>query len=151
MFIQLELEAKGLLEAIAFARSHHYLLLSNLDVEICVPELRHFLYKSEQSSQFILPACAAPYNDRSAQMELYSRYQHMHSKLSGARRRHLIYYEVSSNETLLTMVKPGEYELYCIFSSLCDQKFVLTAANRLLRYIGKESGNLFILNAPNWL
>ena len=61
-----------------------------------------------------------------------------------------VFYEVSSRDTLLGWVKPGEFEMFCVFIALCDKSHAITAANRLLRYVARESPNLFIMNAPTW-
>ncbi len=45
------LRTSGDLAAIAAAADTHYLSLADMESDICVPELRHFVYKSETTSQ----------------------------------------------------------------------------------------------------
>eukprot|EP00455_Lapot_gusevi_P035921 TRINITY_DN3983_c0_g1_i2.p1 TRINITY_DN3983_c0_g1~~TRINITY_DN3983_c0_g1_i2.p1 ORF type:complete len:239 (-),score=31.20 TRINITY_DN3983_c0_g1_i2:49-765(-) len=147
-YIHWELATGGELAAIRSAYDDHFVNLKDLD--ICVPELRHFLYKSEVSSQFILSSCPAPYSNYHAQKALFRRYQHAHAKINQARRRHTIYYEVGSEDSLLAWVRPGEFEMYAAFTPLTHKQQAITAANRVLRWIKREENHLFILNAPTW-
>jgi len=123
---------------------------SQLDIDELdsgVPEFRHFLYKSEPTNQIVMPSPAPPFATKKAQKELFRRYQHVHSRIHDTPgvKVHTLYYEVSSTATMLAMLRPGEYELYAVFTPLVSKESALNAATRALKWIKREENTLFIL------
>jgi len=138
------MKKKQCLGDIKTAMSNQRLLIDEL--EIGVPECRHFLYKSETTSQFIAPVPAVPFASRQAQKQLFRRYQQIHSRIHDSKwvKRHTIYYEVSENATMLAWVRPGEFEMYATFTPLVSKEAAITACNRALRWIKREEDSLFL-------
>ena len=149
-FVHETLVSTGDLAEIAAASESHFISLADLESDVCVPELRHFVYKSEVNSQLVIPACPPPYNTYARQKALHRRYQAVNAKLCAQRRRHVIYFEAGATDCVLAWVRSGEFEMYCVFSALCHKQHAVTAANRVLRFIQREQANLFIVNAPSW-
>lgn len=56
-----------------------------------------------------------------------------------------IYYQVTDTATVLAWVKPGEFDMYCVFTPLVSKEAAVTACNRALRWIKKEEQTLFVM------
>jgi len=139
------LEKKNCLDSIQEAVRMSQLDIDELDTG--VPEFRHFLYKSEPTSQIVVPAFAPPFTDKKTQKELFRRYQHVHSRIHDTPgvKLHTMYYEVSHNATMLSVIRPGEYEMHATFTPLVSKDDAVSATMRALRWIKREENSLFIL------
>lgn len=135
-----DLNKKGCLEEIKEA-----LEFPDLDVDLVdtgVPELRHFVYKSEVLSQLMQSAYGQPFTTKRAQKQLFRRYQHIYSRLQQG---NTLYYEVSEVATLAGWQRPGEFYLFASFTPLVSKENVLVALNRILRWVKREEPTLFIM------
>jgi hypothetical protein len=132
-FVYEALLSSGDLNEISAAAESHFISLADLESDVCVPELRHFVYKSEVNSQLVIPACPPPYNTYARQKALHRRYQSVNAKLVANKRRHVIYFETSANDCVLAWVRSGEFEMYCVFSAFVHKQvcFLCFAAQPL--------------------
>lgn len=55
-----------------------------------------------------------------------------------------LYYSVGVDCCVLVICRPGEYMLYCAFTSLVDKIGAMQAATKTLKWIKKEEQNLFV-------
>lgn len=134
-----DLMKQNCLDEIAHALEFPELEIDQVDTG--VPELRHFVYKSEPLSQLVQTAYAHPFAAKRSQKHLFRRYQHIHTRLQG----NSMYYEVSEQATLAGWHRPGEFCLFATFTPLVTKEHVLNALNRVQRWIKKEEPTLFII------
>ncbi|XP_010733272.1 vacuolar fusion protein MON1 homolog A [Larimichthys crocea] len=113
--------------------------------QVCIPELRHFLYKSKSSGLYTSPEFPAVYQSDEEQERLMGLYQDLHSHLHHPTRPLRSFYRCSETENLLAWVTSG-FELYLCFSPLGTKALAVSAVNKLLKWIRKEEDRLFILS-----
>lgn len=114
-------------------------------VQVGIPELRHFLYKSKSSGLYTSPEFPMVYQSDGEQERLLSLYQELHSCLHHPTRPLRYYYRCRETENLLAQVTSG-FELYLCFSPLATKASAFAAVNKLLKWIRKEEDRLFILS-----
>lgn len=114
-------------------------------VQVGIPELRHFLYKSKSSGLYTSPEFPIVYQSDGEQERLLSLYQELHSCLHHPTRPLRYYYRCRETENLLAQVTSG-FELYLCFSPLATKASAFAAVNKLLKWIRKEEDRLFILS-----
>ncbi|CAB4063474.1 MON1 [Lepeophtheirus salmonis] len=88
---------------------------------IGVPEIRHFLYKSKVSGQFTSTTYSPPYNLEEDKRRL----------------------------NIMCWATPT-FDIYATFDPLTSRIVSINAVNKLLRWIKKEEGSLFINSAPTF-
>ncbi|KAF4520638.1 hypothetical protein B566_EDAN007504 [Ephemera danica] len=117
--------------------------------QVGVPELRHFLYKSKSTAQFVSPAVEPPYHGPAAAERLLAQYQALHHRVHNpARPLKLLFYQLDT-DAMLGWVATN-FELYVTFEPLITKISAINAVNKLLKWIKKEEDRLFILNAPTF-
>lgn len=114
-------------------------------VQVGIPELRHFLYKSKSSGLYTSPEFPMVYQSDEEQERLLSLYQELHSCLHHPTRPLRYYYRCRETENLLAQVTSG-FELYLCFSPMATKALAFAAVNKLLKWIRKEEDRLFILS-----
>lgn len=114
-------------------------------VQVGIPELRHFLYKSKSSGLYTSPEFPEVYQSDEEQERLMGLYQDLHSCLHHPTRPLRSFYRCSETENLLAWVTRG-FELYLCFSPLATKALAFSAINKLLKWIRKEEDRLFILS-----
>lgn len=115
-----------------------------------LPEIRYFLYKSRTSAQFTSPVPALCYRSNPQQINrLHSRFLTIQNRFLVASRPVKLCYFSTSNETILGWITQS-FELFAVLPSTMAKITVLTAVNKLLRWIKKEEERFFILTAPTF-
>jgi hypothetical protein len=117
------------------------------DIEL--PEVRHFLYKSRTSAQFTAPVPSPCYGSPAEMKRLFSIFLSIQSRLQTASRPVKLCYRATALELVLGW-STHSFELYAVFSPTQSRLSVLTAVNKLLRWVKKEEERLFILTAPTF-
>jgi hypothetical protein len=141
--IQKQLESSGSLQLIQNSlREGEYVLPS-----INIPNLLHFLYKSNSTSQFTSPAYTAPYNTEAEQTRLFRLYQRVHEKSRQLNVPMNIYLHTTDSESILCWTCAG-FELYATFGPLTSKSDAIRACNSLLLWVKAEESRLFILSSP---
>jgi len=136
-------------------------------------EVRHFLYRSDSHAQAIQCVPLAPYATKHERKWLWRRYQHVLARIGAAsaefatgnegknasssssssttstsvavQKKHQLYYDMSDFANILCVYRPGDYVLVITFTlSMTDKALISAAAQRILKWIQKESATLFI-------
>jgi len=114
-----------------------------------LPEMRHFLYKSRTSAQFTSPEYAVCYKSLEERDRLCRVYLAMQNRFHSVHRPLKLLHLATSHEVVLGWLTQA-FELYAVFSPLQSKLSVITAVNKLLRWVKKEEERLFILTAPTF-
>ncbi|KJE90347.1 Mon1a protein [Capsaspora owczarzaki ATCC 30864] len=136
------LQATQSMEAIQDALDRENYRIAHVDIA----GLRHFIYKSKNTSQFTQPELEAPYTTPEERQRLFRQYQHVHSAIHSTARPLKIYFNNGSKEAMLGWITTN-FELYATFGPLVTKSGAIAAVNRLLQWIKHEEDKLFILNA----
>ena len=112
--------------------------------KINIPELRHFLYKAKNLSQFTCPEPNSPYHEPKERDRLFGLYQHLHGKIHNPAAPLKLHYCVSDRETLLAWVASG-FEFYAVFNPLVTKQRAISAVDRLLRWIKQREDEFFMI------
>lgn len=152
--IQKRLQQASLLGTIGTCLEQHQCSMSEINATTAVPELRSFLFKSVKLDQFVRPAFCAPFVDPKSQKRLHRQFQRLHAKVKDnacvQHPKNTTFFERTPTEASLLWIRPGEFEMYCVFSPLVTKKDAMTAANRAAWWIKREELNLFHKNNTNW-
>ena len=112
-------------------------------------EMRHFLYKSRTSAQFTSPVFSPCYMLQENKKRLDSIYLSVQNRfLSLSQPLKLCHYS-TQHEIVLGWLTQS-FELYAVFAPTTSKLRVITAVNKLLRWIKKEESDRFILSAPTF-
>lgn len=112
-------------------------------------EVRHFLYKSRTSAQYTSPVPAPCYRDKDQMKRLFSVFLSIQNRFHVATRPVKLCYRSTAQELVLGWSTPS-FELYAVFAPTSTKLAVLTAVNKLLRWVKREEERLFILTAPTF-
>jgi len=112
-------------------------------------EVRHFLYKSRTSAQFTSPLFSPCYQYESDKRRLNSLYLTMQNRFHSVSSPLKLAHYSNDNEIVLGWLTQA-FELYAVFSPNTSKLGVITAVNKLLRWIKKEEEKMFILSAPTF-
>jgi len=110
-------------------------------------EVRHFLYKSKTTAQFTSPLYSPCYQNEKDRRRLDSLYLSMQARFHSVSLPLKLAHYSTHNETVLGWLTQA-FELYAVFSPNTSKLGVITAVNKLLRWVKKEEEKLFILTAP---
>ena len=77
--------------------------------DIGIADLRHFLYKSKNSSQYTSPEYQAPYDTEDERQRLFSLYQYLHHRIHSPARPLKLLFHVGPYESLLGWVSFTSY------------------------------------------
>ena len=78
--------------------------------DVGIADLRHFLYKSKNTSQYTSPAYQAPYDTGDERQRLFSLYQYLHHRIHSPARPLKLLFHVGPYEALLGWVSNcGKY------------------------------------------
>ena len=111
--------------------------------------MRHFLYKSRTSAQFTSPTYSPVYRLPENRARLDAVYLAIQNRFLSASQPLKLCHLASCHEVTLGWLTQS-FELYAAFSPTCSKLRVITAVNKLLRWIKKEEDKLFILSAPTF-
>lgn len=113
-------------------------------------DMRHFLYKSRSSAQYISPLYSPCYLLEENRRRLDSVYLSIQSRLvSPASQQVKLCHHFTDQEVVLGWITQS-FELYSAFSPLASKLKIITAVNKLLRWIKNEENKMFILSAPTF-
>jgi len=141
------LSSSGLLQSISSAvRAHTY-----LPMDIGVPGLRHFVYKSRSLVQITMPGWTKPYDNLDDRRRLVTLYQTLHDAVharSGQPQGPLKLQYIRTDKESVMGWATHPFELYLAMSPRLPKSAVVGAANAIARWIKKEEGKLFLRDAP---
>jgi hypothetical protein len=110
-------------------------------VEIGIPGLLHFIYKSKLYMQVFMPRNIAPYTYKEDWRRLIMKYQRLALKLKETRLNFLL--EKDEKEMILSSQTPT-YEIYIVLGPLTTLEAALEVQSRLLSWLKAEHDSLFL-------
>ena len=117
---------------------------------IDIGEMRHFLYKSRSSAQYISPVYSPCYLLEENRRRLDTVYLSIQSRLvNPAAQQVKLCHHATDQEIVLGWITQS-FELYSTFSPTASKLKIITAVNKLLRWIKNEENKMFILSAPTF-
>jgi len=114
-----------------------------------LPEIRYFVYKSRTSAQYTSPSPGLCYRTPDQLLRLHSIFLSIQNRFLVASRPVKLSYFATSNEIILGWIT-NSFELFAVLPPTSTKMTVLTAVNKLLRWVKKEEEKLFILTAPTF-
>jgi len=139
------LERHGAITAITSAVGTSNYTTDSIDLG----EVRHFLYKSRTSAQFTSPLHSPCYKTAEDRRRLDSLYLSMQNRFHSVSLPLKLGHYSTHNETVLGWLTQA-FELYAVFSPNTSKLGVITAVNKLLRWVKREEERMFILTAPTF-
>jgi len=139
------LQRHGVLTSISTALENIQYTAASIEL----PEMRHFLYKSRSSAQFTSPTYAPCYNLPENKKRLNSVYLNIQNRFLSTSQPLKLVHHTSKYEIVLGWLTQS-FELYATFGPMTSKLKVITAVNKLLRWIKKEEDKMFILSAPTF-
>jgi len=114
--------------------------------EIGAPEIKHYLYKSKNTAQFITSdfSCGP---DRKARLQ--NIYYIMKTRLHSPTRPCKLLYFGGSLENVIGWAT-STFEIYAAFEPITEKSEAFAAVNKLLKWVRKEENNLFITSSPTF-
>jgi len=143
--IKARMEKQGAVASITYALASSSYDCPSLDL----PEIKHFLYKSRTSAQYTAPIPAVCYRSPDQMKRLFSIFLSIQNRFNVTTRPVKLCYRATSNELVLGW-STQSFELYAVFAPTSTKLNVLTAVNKLLRWMKKEEERMFILTAPTF-
>ncbi|XP_035918477.1 protein SAND-like [Anopheles stephensi] len=140
-----KLRRSNCLEAINDAINNKGIKLLNIGI----PEIRHFLYKSKSNAQLLCSELTVPYSSGEQFKRLEGMYFQLHHRIHNSGRPVKLIYQMKEKEVLLAWVTQA-YELFVTFEPTVEKNEVISLVNKLLKWIKKEENSLFILSAPTF-
>ncbi|KAK6618554.1 hypothetical protein RUM43_012945 [Polyplax serrata] len=107
------------------------------------PEVRHLLYKNRQTSQYWCPSFEAPYITPEEVERIYSLYKKMYENLHTKNLKLVL--EQFGTETIFAWIN-ADLEFYVVFEPLATKETIANSASKIVNWIKKEQGRLFMLN-----
>ncbi|KAK4176309.1 putative vacuolar fusion protein MON1 [Triangularia setosa] len=108
------------------------------------PLISHFLYKSRPNVQFVMSSLYPLFTSPIARRKLMSQYQTLHAAMH-AKHSHLkVIYSVGEDCASLGWVTPL-FEFYCVAGPNVSRQAMTEAANKIVKWVGREEGRVFII------
>ncbi|KAK4205297.1 putative vacuolar fusion protein MON1 [Triangularia verruculosa] len=108
------------------------------------PPISHFIYKSRPNVQFVMSSLQPLFASSIARRRLMSQYQTLHAAVH-AKHSHLkVIYSAGEDCASLGWVTPL-FEFYCVAGPNVSRQAMTEAANRVVKWVGKEEGRVFII------
>ena len=112
-------------------------------------EMRHFLYKSRTSAQFTSPIYSPCYMLPESKKRLDGIYLSVQNRFLSLSQPLKLCHYATQHEIVLGWLTQS-FELYAVFAPTTSKLRIITAVNKLLRWIKKEESDRFILSAPTF-
>ncbi|KIO25653.1 hypothetical protein M407DRAFT_75427 [Tulasnella calospora MUT 4182] len=141
------LTTKALLTPVFNAAKTQDILCTSLGI----PGLRHFIYKSRNHVQLVVPGWEDPYDGADEKRRLITLYQIVHDAVharSGQPGGPLKLYFVKTEEECMLGWITTPFELYVTTSPKLPKSAVVSAANAVSRWVKKHEGELVLKDAP---
>lgn len=106
-------------------------------------DVRHFIYKNRQTSQYWSSKLEAPYTSQEEIERIYLLYRKLYESLHSKNLKLIL--EQFGTETAFAWMN-SDLEVYVIFEPLVLKETVIKSVNKIVGWIKKEQDKLFILN-----
>lgn len=114
-------------------------------METGIPGLLHFLYKSKQFLQIVMPKNTAPYSYKTDWKRLLQTYQSFAVKLNQSQINWI--FHKGEKESILALQNVS-HELYIVLGPLTTLELALDVHGRLLSWLKLEQESLFLISSP---
>lgn len=113
------------------------------NVDIPVPNVRHFLYKSKTNVQFLMPSFETHYYDTHERHKLMVLYHQLHGAVH-TRQGHLkVYHTTRRNLSALAWVTPT-FEIYCVTGSTTKEA-ISQSVKAIVSWVKHHEERLFVI------
>lgn len=114
-------------------------------IDIPVPSVRHFLYKSKPNVQFLMPSFETHYYDTYERHKLMVLYHQLHGAVHTRQQGNLkVYHTTRRNLTALAWVTPT-FEIYCVTSGTTTKQAISQSVKSIVSWIKQYEERLFVI------
>jgi hypothetical protein len=114
-------------------------------VDIPVPLVRHFLYKSKPNVQFLMPSFETHYYDTHERHKLMVLYHQLHGAVHTRQQGNLkVYHTTRRNLTALAWVTPT-FEIYCVTAGSTTKEAISQSVKSIVSWIKQHEERLFVI------
>ena len=114
-------------------------------VDIPVPLVRHFLYKSKPNVQFLMPSFETHYYDPHERHKLMVLYHQLHGAVHTRQQGTLkVYHTTRRNLTALAWVTPT-FEIYCVTAGSTTKEVISQSVKSIVSWIKLYEERLFVI------
>ena len=138
-------EMKDLAESIRSDSFHLGKFNQLIKVEIGIPGLLHFAFKSKQFYQLVMPKNSPPYSYKHDWKRLLLKYQSLCIKLQHTGVNWV--FQRWENEAILAS-QTSTHEIYIVLGPLATLEVALDVHSRLLSWLKLEHDSLFLTSSP---
>lgn len=119
-------------------------------MDIPAPLIRHFLYKSKQNVQFVMPSFEPHFYEKHSKQRLLYLYHQLHG-MAHARQQHCstlgnlkIFHSVRHNMTALAWLTPS-FEMYCVTGGPTTKDAISQSVRQVVSWIKQQEERLFVI------
>ncbi|KAJ3045780.1 Vacuolar fusion protein mon1b [Rhizophlyctis rosea] len=116
-------------------------------LELGIPAVRHFIYKSKQLVQYTEPGPTAPYTDVEEYRKLLREFQYSMNKMHARDTQARTVFHVTASQAVLGLSTQA-FDLFAAFSPLVSHAVALEAAAEIQKWVKRNDDSLFISSAP---
>lgn len=112
-------------------------------LDIPVPLIRHFLYKSKTHVQFVMPTFETHYYEPEMRQKLMTLYHQLHGFIHSKKGPLRVYYTMRHSTTALAWITPS-FEMYCV-TGTTTKEAVSQSVRAVVSWIRQNEERLFIV------
>jgi vacuolar fusion protein MON1 len=112
-------------------------------LDIPVPLIRHFLYKSKAHVQFVMPTFETHYYEPEMKQKLMTLYHQLHGFIHAKRGQLRVYYTMRHSTTALAWITPS-FEMYCV-TGTTTKEAISQSVRAAVAWIKQNEERLFIV------
>lgn len=112
-------------------------------MDIPAPLIRHFLYKSKEYVQFVMPSIDLHYYEKNQRQQLMDLYHELHTAVHSHHAKVNILYITRNSSTALAWITP-RFEMYCV-AGVTNKNALFQSVRAAVAWIKHQEERLFIL------
>jgi hypothetical protein len=117
-------------------------------MDIPAPLIRHFLYKSKQNVQFVMPSFEPHFYEKHSKQRLLYLYHQLHG-IAHTRQQYAggnlkIFHSVRQNLTALAWLTPS-FEIYCVTGAPTTKDAISQTVRQVVTWIKQQEERLFVI------
>lgn len=139
------------------ATENAFIELSDIDELTSLSEILHFVYRHELTQQSLQSTSAPPFHSTKQRRGLFRAYQRAWERAGCVQQQHVpigtpntdpnhgavpLVWMVGKVCNVLVIVKPGDCSIACAFLTGVEKSTAFIIANKILKWIKREEGNL---------
>ncbi|KAI8801940.1 vacuolar fusion protein MON1 [Cladochytrium replicatum] len=118
-------------------------------VEVGIPGIRHFLYKSRPMVQYTLPASTPPYTEKHDLRRLMRLYQYAYELIHRRSRPARVVWAAGQHEAILCWTTKQAI-IFAAFSPLISKTAALESVQGLQKWVRRNEEDLFVTRSPTF-